>query len=153
MPQANDAELTELYTSAPGLDVEDDEPNTGAPGGNPTANFQLNLEAVAGNVIGNGGGNYRLEITCIDETLAAPNASMSPGVLTAVPGRRRLAGRRPGRELRQGAGLHHQRRQQRPRARAALCRHHGQRRPRRRLLHREQPVHPGLALGPTTADR
>jgi hypothetical protein len=36
---------------------------------------------VAGNVIGNGGGNYRLEITCIDETLAAPNPSMSPGVL------------------------------------------------------------------------
>jgi hypothetical protein len=36
---------------------------------------------VAGNVIGNGGGNYRLEITCIDETLAAPNANMSPGVL------------------------------------------------------------------------
>ena len=81
MPQANDAELTELYTSAPGLDVEDSEPNTGAPGGNPTANFQLHLEAVAGNVIGNGGGNYRLEITCIDETLAAPNPSMSPGVL------------------------------------------------------------------------
>ena len=81
MPHPNDAELTELYTSAPGLDVEDSEPNTGAPGGNPTANFQLHLEAVAGNVIGNGGGNYRLEITCIDETLAAPNPSMSPGVL------------------------------------------------------------------------
>jgi hypothetical protein len=81
MPQANDAELTELYTSATGLDVEDSEPNTGAPGAAPAPNFQLHLEAVAGNVIGNGGGNYRLEITCIDETLAAPNPNMSPGVL------------------------------------------------------------------------
>jgi len=77
MPQANDAELTELYTSAPGLDVEDNEPNTGAPGGPPTNGFQLHLEAVAGNVIGNGGGNYRLEITCIDETLAAVGSHKS----------------------------------------------------------------------------
>src|SRR5829696_6639176 len=81
MPQANDAELTELYTSAPGLDVEDNEPNTGAPGAPPENNFQLHLEAVAGNVIGNGAANYRLELTCIDETLAAPNANMSPGQL------------------------------------------------------------------------
>jgi hypothetical protein len=81
MPHPNDAELTELYTSATGLDVEDNEPNTGAPGAPPENNFQLHLELVAGNVIGNGGGNYRLEITCIDETLAAPNANMSPGVL------------------------------------------------------------------------
>jgi hypothetical protein len=32
MPQANDAELTELYTASPGVDVEDNEPNTGPPG-------------------------------------------------------------------------------------------------------------------------
>ena len=81
MPHPNDGEVTELYTSSTGLDVEDNEPNTGAPGAPPENNFQLHFEAVAGNVIGNGGGNYRLEITCIDETLAAPNASMSPGVL------------------------------------------------------------------------
>jgi len=81
MPQANDAELTELYTSATGLDVEDNEPNTGAPGAPPENNFQLHLEAVAGNVIGNGAANYRLELTCIDETLAAPNANVSPGQL------------------------------------------------------------------------
>ena len=81
MPQANDAELTELYTAATGLDVEDNEPNTGPPGG-PAANaFELHLEAVAGNVIGNGAANYRLRIDCIDDTLAAPNASMSPGTL------------------------------------------------------------------------
>ena len=81
MPHPNDAELTELYTSATGLDVEDNEPNTGAPGAAPAANFQLHLEAVAGQVLGSSSANYRLEITCIDETLAAPNPSMSPGVL------------------------------------------------------------------------
>ena len=32
MPQANDAELTELYTASLGVDVEDNEPNTGPPG-------------------------------------------------------------------------------------------------------------------------
>ena len=79
MPHPNDAELTELYTSATGLDVEDNEPNTGAPG---AANFQLHLEAVAGNVIGSSSADYRLEITCSDETLAAPNPNMSPGVLS-----------------------------------------------------------------------
>ena len=81
MPQANDAELTEIYTAATGLDVEDNEPNTGPPGG-PAANaFDLHLEAVAGNVIGNGAADYRLRIDCIDDTLAAPNGAMSPGTL------------------------------------------------------------------------
>jgi hypothetical protein len=79
VPQANDAELTQLYTAASGFDVEDNEPNTGAPGAAPANNFDLHLEAVAGNVIGNGAANYDLTITCIDETLAAPNAQMSPG--------------------------------------------------------------------------
>ena len=32
-------------------------------------------------MIGNGGGTYRLMITCIDDMLAAPNATMSPGTL------------------------------------------------------------------------
>ena len=81
MPQANDAELTELYTAATGLDVEDSEPNTGPPGGPPANTFDLHLEAVAGNVIGNGAANYRLRVDCIDDTLAAPNANMSPGTL------------------------------------------------------------------------
>lgn len=81
MPQANDAELTQLYSAATGFDVEDNEPNTGPPGAAPAANFDLHLEAVAGNVIGNGAANYQLAITCIDETLAAPNAAMSPGTL------------------------------------------------------------------------
>jgi hypothetical protein len=81
VPQANDAELTELYSAATGLDVEDDQPNLGPPGGPPSNIFDLHLEAVAGNVIGNGAANYRLTITCIDDMLAAPNASMSPGTL------------------------------------------------------------------------
>lgn len=77
MPQANDAELTALYSASTGFDVEDSEPNTGAPGAAPAANFDLHVEAVAGNVIGNGAANYQLTLTCIDETLAAPNGGMS----------------------------------------------------------------------------
>jgi hypothetical protein len=77
VPQANDAELTELYSAATGFDVEDNEPNTGAPGNPPATNFDVHVEAVAGNVIGNSAANYQLTITCIDETLAAPNATMS----------------------------------------------------------------------------
>jgi hypothetical protein len=80
MPNANDAELTELYTAATGFDVEDDEPNTGRPGDPPATNYDLHVEAVAGNAIGNGSGDYRIELICIDETLAAPNASMSRAV-------------------------------------------------------------------------
>src|SRR4029077_19529911 len=81
VPQANDAELTDLYTASTGIDVEDNEPNTPAGGAAPAANFDLQLEAVAGNVLGGGGVNYHLTITCIDDTLAAPNAGMSPGTL------------------------------------------------------------------------
>jgi hypothetical protein len=81
VPQANDAELTDLYTSSTGFDVEDNEPNTPAPGGAPAADFELQLEAVAGNALGNSGADYDLSITCIDDTLAAPNAGMSPGTI------------------------------------------------------------------------
>ena len=81
MPQANDAELTELYTAPTLEEVEDSEPNTGLPGGAAAPDFDLRLQAVAGNVIGSGGANYTLRIVCIDDTLAAPNPSMSPGVL------------------------------------------------------------------------
>ncbi|HEX8858813.1 MAG TPA: hypothetical protein VGC06_06895 [Actinomycetes bacterium] len=77
MPQANDAELTNLYSAATNFDVEDNEPNTGPPGNPPAASFDLHVEAVAGNVIGNSSADYRLTLTAIDETLAAPNAGMS----------------------------------------------------------------------------
>ena len=79
MPQANDAELTRLYTSAPLTDVENDEPN--AQIGAPSNTFELHLEAVAGNVIGAGGGAYTLRADCIDETTAERVASMSLGPL------------------------------------------------------------------------
>jgi hypothetical protein len=77
MPNANDAYITKLYTAATGFDVEDDEPNSGPPGNPPAGSFDLHLEAVAGNAIGNGSANYTITLTCIDETLAAPNAAMS----------------------------------------------------------------------------
>jgi hypothetical protein len=79
MPQPNDAELTALYTASTGCDVEDSEPNTPAPGAAVANNFQLQLEAAAGNALGAGGADYQLSVTCIDDTLAAPNGAMSPG--------------------------------------------------------------------------
>jgi hypothetical protein len=78
VPQPNDAELTELYTASTGCDVEDNEPNTPAPGGAPTANFELHLQAVAGNALGSGGADYVLTITAIDDTEAAPNTALNP---------------------------------------------------------------------------
>jgi len=77
MPNANDAELTELYTAATGFDVEDNEPNSGPPGNPPAATYDLHVEAVAGNAIGNSSADYTITLTAIDETLAAPNATMS----------------------------------------------------------------------------
>ncbi|MGQ0575057.1 MAG: AfsR/SARP family transcriptional regulator [Pseudonocardia sp.] len=81
MPSANDAEITEIYSASVGLDVADNEPNSPPPGGVPAATFDMQLEMVAGNAIGGGGGNYQLTLTCIDETLGAPNAGMSRGPL------------------------------------------------------------------------
>src|SRR4029453_2248010 len=81
MPQSNDAELTELYTASTGVDVEDNEPNTGPPAGPPANNFDVRLQAVAGNAIGNSGADYTLRLDCIDESLSLRNASMSRGPL------------------------------------------------------------------------
>jgi hypothetical protein len=77
MPQSNDAELTDAFTSETGEVVADNEPNSGPPGGPAAATFDLHLQLVAGNVIGNSAANYTVRADCIDETLAAPNASMS----------------------------------------------------------------------------
>jgi hypothetical protein len=81
MPQSNDAELTELYTASTGVDVEDNEPNTGPPAGPPANNFDVRLQAVAGNTIGSSGADYTLRLDCIDESLSLRNASMSRGPL------------------------------------------------------------------------
>jgi hypothetical protein len=81
MPQANDAELTELYTAATGEEVEDNEPNTPIASGGPVNNFDLRLQAVAGQTLGGSSADYTLRIDCIDESLAARNGSMSPGIL------------------------------------------------------------------------
>ena len=82
-------------------------------------------------MIGNGGGNYRLEINCIDETLAAPNASMSPGVLNqqflAADGWQ--AGGAAGNFLKEQV-FNINVDNERPRPRAPLRRHHGEQRPR-----------------------
>jgi hypothetical protein len=81
MPQSNDAELTELLTATTGVNVEDNEPNTGPPAGPPANNFDVRLQAVAGNAIGNSGADYTLRLDCIDESLSLRNASMSRGPL------------------------------------------------------------------------
>jgi hypothetical protein len=79
MPQINDAEIRSVYSASVTLDeVEDNEPNTPAAGGGaPATSFDVVLEAVAGDAIGSSGANYTLTLTCIDETLAAPNLGMS----------------------------------------------------------------------------
>jgi hypothetical protein len=74
--QANDAELTELFTAAAGELVENNEPNADNTAAG-AATFDLRLQAVAGSTRGDAGSDYTLRIDCIDETLAAPNAIMS----------------------------------------------------------------------------
>jgi hypothetical protein len=74
--QANDADLTELYTAASGEEVENNEPNADNTAGG-AATFDLRLQAVAGSVRGDDGSDYKLRIDCIDETEAAPNLNMS----------------------------------------------------------------------------
>jgi hypothetical protein len=81
VPQSNVADLMELYSAETGVPVQNNEPNNGSPGGPPASSFELHLEAVAGSTIGDSAGNYRLMVTCIDDMLAAPNATMSPGTL------------------------------------------------------------------------
>jgi len=78
---ANDAQLTRIVTTSTGTTTEDSEPNTPAPGAAPGTDFELLVEAVAGNVIGSTLAPYTLTLTCIDEVLAAPNPAMSVGPL------------------------------------------------------------------------
>lgn len=78
MPNANDAELTRLFTAHTGGTVEDDGPNTPPPGGTTPANFDLIVEAAAGNVLGSSGSPYHLLIRAIDESAAASASAMDP---------------------------------------------------------------------------
>jgi hypothetical protein len=80
MPQSNDGSLTRLVTSQHKGSVEDPAPNTAL--NNSETSFDLHLEGVAGNTLGNGGNSYTLTITAFDQTAgqAAP-ATMNPGSL------------------------------------------------------------------------
>jgi hypothetical protein len=82
MPNAQDAELTELYTAPVDENVEDNEPNTPAPAAGAVNEFDLRLQAVAGAVRGNDGSEYSLRADCIDESISERNGSMSIGPLT-----------------------------------------------------------------------
>jgi hypothetical protein len=73
----NDAKITSLYVSEPGLvsDIEDDAPNSNAP---PGSNFKVTLEMVAG--LGVSGQVYHLKTTCSDLTDTAPAGPQAPPV-------------------------------------------------------------------------
>jgi hypothetical protein len=72
---ANDAKLTALLTAQSGSRVEDNAPN--APD---HAKFDLVVEAVAGNAIGNNLMPYTLTITAMDLTAVAPAPALDPTV-------------------------------------------------------------------------
>jgi hypothetical protein len=77
MPQSNNAELTKLYTSETGVDAQNNEPNSDGP----APAYDLRLEGVAGDPLGNSGANYTLQIDCIDENLAQRNNNLSVGTV------------------------------------------------------------------------
>ena len=73
MPQANNAELTELYTAELGSTVRNEEPNADGA----AAQYHLIVQAVAGDPAGSNNGQYTLRMDCIDETLAERNDDLS----------------------------------------------------------------------------
>jgi hypothetical protein len=77
MPQSNNAELTEIQTAETGVSVQSNQPNAD----NKAPNYDVRLEAVAGDPLGDSGGDYTLRIDCIDESLAQRNAVLSIGPL------------------------------------------------------------------------
>ena len=72
---ANDANLTELTTAQSGSTVEDNAPNAPAQPG-----FDVVVEAVAGNAIGNNGAPYTLTVTAMDLTAVAPATDLNPAI-------------------------------------------------------------------------
>jgi hypothetical protein len=72
---ANDARIATLYTAQTGGLVEDNSPNAASPA---AASFDLIVQLEAGNVIGQGGGNYTLNFTAINDNTAAPVPTLVP---------------------------------------------------------------------------
>jgi hypothetical protein len=77
---ANDAQLIEVLTCQHGSTVEDNAPN--APGGNQNAaaSYDVVIEGNAGNVIGNSGGPYTLNVTAMDLTTMTVAANLNPTI-------------------------------------------------------------------------
>jgi hypothetical protein len=77
---ANDAQLIEVLTCQHGSTVEDNAPN--APGGNQNAaaSYDVVIEGNAGNVIGNSGGPYTLNVTAMDLTTMTVAANLKPTI-------------------------------------------------------------------------
>jgi len=73
MPNFNDAKITSLYVSEPGLvrDIEDEAPNAPAGG-----KYRVTLEMVAGGAVA---GTYDLITTCTDVTDATSAPAQKPG--------------------------------------------------------------------------
>ena len=78
MPQSNNSELTEVRAVETGGDVQSNQPNAD----NKAPTYDVLLEAVAGDPLGDSGAGYTLRIDCIDENLAQRNAQLSIGPLT-----------------------------------------------------------------------
>jgi hypothetical protein len=77
MPQSNNAELTEVFTAETGVNVQSNQPNAD----NKAPTYDVRLQAVAGDPLGDSGSDYVLRIDCIDESLAQRNAALSIGPL------------------------------------------------------------------------
>ena len=73
MPPSNSAELTRLITVETGQTVQNNEPNSDGP----VNTYDLLLEAVAGDPLGNSGAGYTLRIDCTDQNDAARNNDLS----------------------------------------------------------------------------
>ena len=73
MPPSNTAQLTRLITVETGQTVQNNEPNSDGP----VNTYDLLLEAVAGDPLGDSGAGYTLRIDCIDQNDAVRNATLS----------------------------------------------------------------------------
>jgi hypothetical protein len=76
MTNANDADLQDLFVATDGSKVPDPSPNEA--GGNAGNTFDLFLRAAAGEVIGNSGATYKLNITAFDVTAGVPVPGLNP---------------------------------------------------------------------------